>query len=308
MLSRVHKLIAFFLVYSTLALAQGGGQFGSAPSTGGTVTNSSGALTLNGIVIGNGTGDLKTAAGFTIVSSQLLAPDGTNSAPSISFGSQTGTGLYTNGGNLNISRQGTNVAGFSNTGLNSISAYVYGWNSDTGLSREAAGVIDVGTGTAGSIAGLILSGNKVLLTSDFTDSNASGLQVITGLAIALPNVVRNWSFHCGLTYSEATPIASDQFGVASLTTAPTNLHAWGQVITTEGATAAQTTGDSGNITNTTPTSIVTFTPVGTGIKQATLDGSIETAGGGASTLQFYVTNGTAADVIVIKRDSYCEVF
>ena len=74
-----------------------------------------------------------------------------------------------------------------------------------------------------------------------------------------------------------------------------------------GAAAAQTTGNSGNITNTTPTSIVTFTPVGTGEKPVEIDGSIEVAGGGASTLQFYVTNGTAADVIVIKRGSYCRI-
>lgn len=208
--------------------------------------------------------------------------------------------------------------------MNCLTGLVRSWNADTGLSRTGAGTVAVGNGTAadtsgtlsaatisatsGVFTGNVVSANKVLLVAPFTDSNASGLQVITGLSFALGTVARNWSFHCSLTYSEATPIAGDQFGVASLTTSPTNLHAWAHVITTEGATAAQTTGDSGNITNTTPTSIVTFTPVGTGVKQAEIDGSIETAGTTATTLQFYVTNGTAADVIVIARDSYCAIY
>lgn len=193
------------------------------------------------------------------------------------------------------------------------------WNNDTGISRDSAAVLDVGNGTAGDKSGTInaasavftgqvVTANKVLLTAAFTDANAAGLQVITGLSFALGTVARNWSFHCSLTYSQATPAAGDQFGVASLTTSPTNLHAWAHVITTEGAVAVQTTGDSGNITNTTPTSIVTFTPVGAGIKQAEIDGSIETAGTTATTLQFYVTNGTAANVIAIARDSYCTIY
>lgn len=179
---------------------------------------------------------------------------------------------------------------------------------DTGLSREAAGVIDVGNGTQADSSALLSTGNHVFLNAPFTDSNASGLQVITGLSFALGTVAHSWSFHCSLTYSQATPSASDQFGVASLTTSPTNLHAWAHVITTEGAAAVQNSADSGNITNTTPTAIVTFTPVGTGVKAAEIDGSIETAGTTATTLQFYVTNGTAADVIVIARDSYCVIY
>jgi hypothetical protein len=179
---------------------------------------------------------------------------------------------------------------------------------DVNFSRVGTNTVGVGNGTVGNSSGFIASGNKVFLNSPFTDANAGGLQVITGLSYALGTVARNWSFHCSWTYSQATPSASDQFGVASLTTSPTNLHAWAHVVTTEGAAAVQTTGDSGNITNTTPTAIVTFTPVGTGVKEVEIDGSIETAGTTATTLQFYVTNGTAANVIVIARDSYCALF
>jgi len=297
---------------TTAAMIVGtGASLSSVPQFNIGAAGTSGVLGLLGTTSGTATFTAPAIAGTSTngitVSNNMLAPDGTNTSPAWAFTSQTGTGIYTNGGNLNISRQGTNVAGFSNTALNSISAYVYSWNSDTGLSRGAAGLVEVGNGTAADTTGLVLSGNKALLTSDFTDSNASGLQVITGMSFALPNVTKNWSFHCSFTYSEATPIANDQFGVASLTTAPTNLHAWAHVITTEGVTAVQQTADSGNITSTTPTSIITFTPNGTGIKQADIDGSIEVAGSGASTLQFYVTNGTAADVIVIKRGSYCRI-
>jgi hypothetical protein len=219
-------------------------------------------------------------------------------------GTTSGTATFTA---PSVAGTATNPVLVSNT-LQLASGDVYNWNADTGLSRSAAGLIAAGNGTAGDTTALLASGNKVSLSAPFTDANASGLQAITGLSFALGTVARNWSFHCSLTYSEATPIASDQFGVASLTTSPTNLHAWAHVITTEGATAAQTTGDSGNITNTTPTSIVTFTPVGTGVKQTELDGTIEAAGSTATTLQFYVANGTAADVIVIARDSYCVIY
>jgi len=44
------------------------------------------------------------------------------------------------------------------------------------------------------------------------------------------------------------------------------------------------------------------------VKPAEIDGSIEAMGGGTSTLQFYVTNGIVANVIVIKRGSYCMIF
>lgn len=150
------------------------------------------------------------------------------------------------------------------------------------------------------------SGNIALLTGDFTSANASGLQVITGLSFTLPNAANNFGFECNIKYSQATPSANDQFGVASLTTAPTNLTADASPLFTNVSAVAY--GDSGNISNTTPTAIITFTPAVTNVLGVTLRGTIETAGGGASTLQFYVTNGTAANVIVIKRGSYCRLF
>lgn len=139
----------------------------------------------------------------------------------------------------------------------------------------------------------------------FTSANASGLQAITGLSFALPNAVNNFSFYCHLMYSQATPSANDQFGVASLTTAPTNLVADAEVYTN---ITAVFYGYPGNISVNTPVAILAFTPAVTNVLSADIHGTIETAGGGASTLQFYVTNGTAADVIVIQRGSYCQLY
>lgn len=150
------------------------------------------------------------------------------------------------------------------------------------------------------------TGNKAILTSDFTDSNASGLQVITGLAFTFPtSFVGNVTFTCSLNYSQATASASDQFGVAVLTTAPTRVDADAIVFTN---TTAITEGELANLTTTTPTSIVTFTPGASATTfPANITGVAQLAGGGSQVLQFYVTNGTAANVIIIKAGSYCTI-
>jgi hypothetical protein len=132
------------------------------------------------------------------------------------------------------------------------------------------------------------------------------LQAITGLSFTFGEASQVLSYHCALIYSQATPIASDQFGVGLITTAGV-LNGFGSVITTGGATAAQTTGVLTGLNTVTPTAVVTFTPVGTGNLQATLDGTF-TTGAGASTFNIYVANGTAADVIVIARGSYCALY
>jgi hypothetical protein len=62
------------------------------------------------------------------------------------------------------------------------------------------------------------------------------------------------------------------------------------------------------LVTTTPTAVVTFQPAVTTVLGATLDGTLETAGGGAATFNVYVLNGTAANVIVIKRGSYCTLY
>lgn len=150
-----------------------------------------------------------------------------------------------------------------------------------------------------------LTGSRAQLTADFTDANSAALQVITGLSFAIPSTyVGNLSFHCGLAFSQATPVAGDQFGVALLTTAPTRLDAVALVATNVTTTQF---GPLTNLATTTPTAIVTFTAVPTTVLPAFIDGTVQVAGGGAATLQFYVLNGTAANVIVVRAGSFCTV-
>lgn len=173
-------------------------------------------------------------------------------------------------------------------------------------------------GTAGSLAfnasnaasysnfGFVQSSNKAAVAADFTSANSASLQAITGLSYALMAKVQTWSFHCSIMYSQATASAGDQFGVALTGTAPTDLSVFGVAYTNTGATPAPATGILSNLTTTTPTAVITFTPAVTTVLGATLDGTVTTAAGGG-TLNIYVLNGTAANVIVVKRGSACTI-
>jgi hypothetical protein len=154
----------------------------------------------------------------------------------------------------------------------------------------------------------VQAGRKAFVTTDFTDANASGLQAITGLTFNLSTVAQSFVFHCSLRYSQATASASDQFGVGVITTAPISVNVFSSTYTNVGAASPVTTGVLSLLNTSTPTSVVTFTPGASAtIFGAYLDGTVETTGGGTSTFNIYVTNGTAANVIIIKRGSYCEV-
>jgi hypothetical protein len=149
---------------------------------------------------------------------------------------------------------------------------------------------------------------KVFLSSDFTSANAAGLQAITGLSCAVPalnSVVPPTSFQCSVIYSQAVNVAGDQFGVIYSSTI-TNFNAWGNVATNTGAATPFTSGAATGIASNTATAVVTFQPANTGLNVAEINGTIESSSTG--TFQLYVTNGTAADVIVVKRGSYCRIF
>lgn len=153
---------------------------------------------------------------------------------------------------------------------------------------------------------LVTNGVKAALTSTFTSANASGLQAITGLSFTFPSTfASSVAFHCVIGYSEATPAAGASFGIAVLTTAPTRLDAVDTAFTS--AAGAAVDGPITNLTTTTPTAFGTFTPGSTVVYPAYIDGLVQLAGGGAATLQFYVQQGTAADVIAIAPGSYCQL-
>ncbi len=243
----------------------------------------------------------------------LILPNGVSSAPAVSFASSSNTGIGSDGSTgFNIWSANIKAVSVTANALGLVQNNVmlqFGLSTDVGLSREGAGILDLGNGTASNKTGLLLSGNKVFVTTDFTSANSASLQAITGLTYALGSTAINVSFHCALAYSQATAVSGDQFGVGVITTAPTNVNVDGTVYTSTGAASSVTTATLNGLASTTPTSVVTFQPaVNATIYNAFLDGTVETAGGGAATFNIYVLNGTAANVIVVKRGSYCSIF
>jgi hypothetical protein len=204
----------------------------------------------------------------------------------------------------------TNPITISNS-LQLPSGTVYNWNADTGLSRDAAAIVDVGNGTAGNNSAFIRTGNTVQVAANFTTASTS-LVTITGLAWTFPATAHNYSFHCSLSYSQATAAAIDAFGVQAATTAPTNLYAAMNV--NIGATL--TNGVDATLpilATTTATNIGTFTPslfgaIGTiaDIFSAELWGTLQ-QGAGATTLNIMALTGSAADSITIYQGSFCEL-
>jgi hypothetical protein len=119
---------------------------------------------------------------------QVLAQDGTITAPSIAFENETGTGFLRNGaGSLAMSYQGSRSHVFAANLERHALGGVVGWSSnsdpavavaDTGLSRTAAGVVAAGNGTAGNSSGTFES-RKLQL-----DGSTSGNTVLQSAAAA----------------------------------------------------------------------------------------------------------------------------
>lgn len=146
---------------------------------------------------------------------------------------------------------------------------------------------------------------KAQVATDFTTANNTSLQTIGALTFTVLANAQNLSFHCSLAYSQATAAVADAFGIQVATNAPTNVIANGQVYT---AAAVSTTATLATLSTTTATNIVTFTPSATATNfTATLDGTIELPAS-AHTVNFMVSTTAGADVITVKRGSYCQLF
>jgi hypothetical protein len=103
-------------------------------------------------------------------------------------------------------------------------------------------------------------------------------------------------------YSQATAAVSDNIGFLAATNAPTNLVANGKAYT---SASAFTFGTSGNVTTTTATNIVTFTPSVTGsVFAVDLDGQLENPAA-ANTFNVMASQSNSADILTIKRGSFC---
>lgn len=152
--------------------------------------------------------------------------------------------------------------------------------------------------------------NIAVLTSDFTDSSGSAaLQNITGLSFNLPqSVAQNIPIECHYMFSQATNV-SDQFGIQFGTNAPTRADFRGQATLAGPGANFPTYGVLANLTSTTATAIVTFTPTATTTNYADIYGVMQMpSSAGSGTVQMMVQQSTAADVIVIKAGSYCKIW
>ena len=138
--------------------------------------------------------------------------------------------------------------------------------------------------------------------ADWTDASSASPQNIFGLSFILPaGQLGPFKIDCDLYYSQATNVA-DTFGI-QFSVAPTNAEIGGIAATNATAFAA---GTPANITGTGATAVVTFTPAVTSVLYAHIGGLVENASAGTdNTVNIQVTQGTAADVIVIKRGSMC---
>lgn len=149
-------------------------------------------------------------------------------------------------------------------------------------------------------------GSTFRVTADFTDASSTALQTITGLSWVLPlNTATTYTFRCEILYSQATAAVSDTFGIQAASLAPTNIMAKGDVATSAAVVAF---GNLPTLNTTTATSFVTFTPSAiTTVWNARFAGMIENPSGVANTINIMVSQSTAANLITIKRGSYCTV-
>ena len=197
----------------------------------------------------------------------------TASTPVISWGTGTGTPAVTASGNLTLTTATGNITDSATPTYTSISI--------NGTPQTAA------------------------LTSTFTTSTTSGLQAITGLSFTLAaSTAQNVPFVCFVGYSQATNV-SDGFGVG-LSQAVTRIDSVGNANT---STTAVKSGVLTNGTSTGGQTVITFTPTVTTVLPIQISGVAQVAShSGTTTLQFYVSQSTTADHIVIAAGSYCRIW
>ena len=114
------------------------------------------ATTLATATHSGAAGGVLIAPSATLPSYNLVSLNGGNTNTSmigILGGGTADPNLYlfnTTGGNFSFGTNNVGVGNLNTTGFVLPSGEVFGWNSDTGLSRDSAGVVDCGNGTAGN--------------------------------------------------------------------------------------------------------------------------------------------------------------
>jgi hypothetical protein len=153
-----------------------------------------------------------------------------------------------------------------------------------------------------------VSNSRVFVTTDFTTANNANLQAITGLSWTFPATAANYSFHCGLSYSQATANVGVNFGIQAVTNNPTNIFAQGIQELTLGPPSTFVSSTLATLATTTATAIMGSTPGALGTNYSvTIDGTIE-LGASANTVNIMVQTANGADAVTVKRGSYCYLF
>lgn len=290
----------------------------------GTVTGSS--LTSGNVITGAGSSAIQDGGTLLSALARLASPTFTGivnvpNGTACTAGNQgiqfatAGEGFWYDSANgaLALCLGGAKPFGVTSGGAQIISTGVLGFSSgavggayDAAFSRDAAGVVDVGTGAAASKAGLLRSGNTVRVASNFTTAAVTTLQTITGLSWTFPATgTMVFSFHCHGSYSIATAAVAVAFGIQAATAAPTNITATGEMYTAAGT---PTTGTLATLASTTATNIVSGTPAATATNNVfDLYGTIENPATTANTINIMVSTATAADVVTVNRGAYCSL-
>ncbi len=143
------------------------------------------------------------------------------------------------------------------------------------------------------------------VAADFTDGSAvTTAQNIPALQFNIPSVpATTFQISCELNYSQATNVA-DTFAV-QFSVAPTAEAIGGFAATNATAYASGTPNPTADTASHT---VIAMTPAVTTVLYAHIGGSFELAANTPTTLNIQVSQSTAADVIVIKRDSICSIW
>ncbi len=151
-------------------------------------------------------------------------------------------------------------------------------------------------------------GNSSVVAADFTTSNNTNFQPITGLIFNLPATAYSWKYHCALGYSQANGNAAVAFGIQAATTNPTNIFAIGEQQVTAGMPATNTRGVLAGLNTTVATAIVSGTPGATATNYSVvLEGTIENPAA-VNTINFVVSTGAGADAVTVRRGSECQIW
>lgn len=156
------------------------------------------------VISGGGAATSVSAAAFP-----LLAPDGTQAAPSYSFSSQTGTGMFRNGANdLSFAVNGTRRVGIGTTPAlflpSDSGIFQLGTSTDVSLGRAAAGVWKAGI-QGGADHWIQNAAGDQFLTADHTNATATPTDLT---ALSTP-VTSGRKYSCEMTLMQSQSVAAD---------------------------------------------------------------------------------------------------